>query len=99
MKKNLFATSAEVVKSVWNRYGLSEKEWLDLSPEDRVTHYNRNRRRSPNVNMFEWPSDLMWSYSHDPYFHTPQMEPCKRPDVSSKECPCNMCVGKIGIAR
>jgi hypothetical protein len=83
----------------WDYYGLTKEQWEAMAPIERVVHYNRNLPRgcTHKANIADWPVDLIDSYSHDPYFHTAHMEPCQRPAVSMKECPCQMCRGRIGI--
>jgi hypothetical protein len=85
----------------WNRYGMSGSEWDALQPEERVVHYNRNLsgRCEHKANLSDWPVDLRDSYSHDTYFHTAHMETCQKPKVQMKDCPCQMCRGRIGTGR
>lgn len=87
---------------IWNRYGFSESEWLAMTTEQREVHYTR-QRKCEHPYEYDGPSwsggtnleSLRTSYSHDPYFHTAHMAPCKRPG----ECDCQMCLMKIGISR
>lgn len=85
---------------LWDRYGLSENEWRNLSVEQREIHYNRLERCNhpyayPGV-AGDLSNDLLQEpYSHDPYFHTAHMEPCQKPN----ECFCQMCANKIGLSR
>jgi hypothetical protein len=85
-------------EKTWNRHGLTEAEWSALTPEDRVVHYNRNCSCEHKANIHDWPVDLRESYSFDPYFNTAHMEVCQRPKVSIKDCPCQMCKARIGVA-
>jgi len=93
---------------VWDRYGLSEKEWAALTMEQRETHYNRNRKcehpyeykgieTEPGVfyKCDDW--SLQEQYSHDPYFHTAHMIRCRKKD--DPKCDCQMCANKIGQMR
>jgi len=93
------ANKNTALEQIWDRYSLSEEEWAALSKEERVIHYNRQNICEHKATAFDWPVDLRESYSMDPYFHTAHMDRCRRPQVSIDECPCPMCVMKIGIQR
>jgi hypothetical protein len=97
----------EDFERIFNRYGFSEKEWADLSTEQREVHYARQ-----NVCDHSYEYEGIWvdketviktderlrpQYSMDPYFHTGHMFPCRL--KTEPECDCQMCVQKIGIAR
>jgi hypothetical protein len=83
----------------WDRYGLTEKQWADLTPEQREIHYERNRQCShPYVFApIEGYGDLLREpFSFDPYAHTPHMEKCL---AYKNKCDCAMCLNKVGLAR
>lgn len=86
-------------KNVWKRCGLTEDEWNQLTEGERIIHYNRQNICEHKTSVDEWPDDLKEAYSHDPYFHTAHMIKCERPEKTIDECPCQMCVMKIGIPR
>lgn len=52
------------------------QEWLNLTPEQRVIHYNRNLPvNCPHTaRLGDWPKDLQESYSFDPYAHVSHSE-------------------------
>lgn len=93
---------------VWNRFGMSESEWSALTMEQREVHYERQRTCN---HPYEYPGietepgvfykgedwSLKDQYSHDPYFHTAHMFPCRK--KTDPKCDCQMCAQKFGIAR
>jgi hypothetical protein len=82
----------------WLRYGLTDLAWNDLSPIERVEHYNRQlpiRGCNHKANFFEWPEELRDCYSRDPYFHIAHMEICSH----KTDCYCQMCANRIGHPR
>jgi hypothetical protein len=94
----------DAIKFSANRYGLSEKEWDALTMEQREIHYNRQNVCEhpyvyPGIAGDKSDDRLREAYSHDPYFHTAHMIPCKRPMLSINQCDCQMCSQKIGIIR
>ena len=87
---------------IWNRYGLTESQWGQLTTEERELQYQRADvcEHPYKFDGPEWSSDtrpysLRTAYSFDPYFHTAHMDKCLRP----AECFCQMCANKIGIPR
>jgi hypothetical protein len=94
-----FGNSAEVDEPVGPRYdyyGMSQAEWYALTPEQRVTHYNRVKACDHVCDMASWPPDLVLGYSYDPAAHTPHMIPHL---PFNADCVCQMCDLKIGIER
>src|SRR5450755_2270339 len=87
-------------KKVWDYYGLSSEAWTNLTTHEREVHYNRVRAcdhvyEYSGVEGNNADERLRWQDSHDPYFATPHMMAC----THELKCPCQMCVGQIGIAR
>ena len=78
---------------------MEQSEWLALTPEQRVIHYNRNCSCEHKASPANWPADLIEGFSFDPYFHTAHLQTCERPVKSINECECQMCLGKFGIER
>lgn len=102
MKKSRYEELANVSESVWNRYGLTESQWAQLTTEEREIHYGRSdacehpyRYDGPDWSGDTGPYSLRTAYSFDPYFHSAHMDKCLRP----AECFCQMCANKIGISR
>lgn len=94
---------------VWNRYGFSELEWAAMTTQEREIHYNRQKKcehpyeyDGPSWSNETIPESLRTAYSHNPYFHTAHMDPCKRwaikpPARWAIECNCQMCLGNFGL--
>jgi hypothetical protein len=81
---------------------MSKSEWYALTTEEREIHYNRNRPCEHEYKYPEWVYALIGDrlreeFSYDPYFNTAHMIPCQRPVKSVEECPCQMCVERIGL--
>lgn len=62
--------------------------WLKLTPEQRVTQYNRHRKSwQPEVKLSDWDARMHEAYSMDPYQHARIMLPCLAPE----RCECQTC--------
>lgn len=104
MKKSRFMNSAdggddEPSGPVFDRYGMSEKAWLALTPEQRVTHYNRLVECEHKADIESWPVELRESYSFDPYFHVAHSTVHTAKGFFDATCECQSCVNDIGIER
>lgn len=86
----------EEVGPVSSYYGLSRAQWYDMTPVQRVTHYNRQNKCEHVLDIESWPELLRESWSYDPYTHTAHMIAHKPQDET---CTCQGCDLKIGISR
>lgn len=97
----------EDFKKIFNRYGFSEKDWSDLTTEQREVHYSRQHVCdhpyeyegiwTDKTTVVKTDERLRPQYSIDPYFHTAHMFPCRL--KTDHKCDCQMCANKIGIER
>lgn len=103
MNKSKYEKLAGPAEAQWNRYGLSESEWMGLSTEDREIHYNRWRVTHTNCDHpydgSKVPEALRGAYSFDPYYHTAHMIPHSIEKFFQGTCPCQTCQLGFGIER
>jgi hypothetical protein len=71
--------------------------WMDLTPEQRVTHYNRTKPSwAPLADINSWPDALREAFSFDPYFNTPNGPLHDVKKFFTRSCDCIQCRAKIG---
>ena len=109
MSKTKYEQSAhpDPEEKQWTRYGLTEDAWNALSIDERITHYHRQDVCAhayvyPGIETGKGVFDLNDKrledqYSHDPYFHSTHIYPCRMKD--DPKCDCQMCANKIGQMR
>lgn len=81
--------------------GGHQQSWMDLTPEQRVLHYNRNLPKgcTHKASLFDWPVELRHAFSFDPYFHVAHGMPHTAAGFFSGTCECEACVNDIGLER
>lgn len=76
--------------------------WMDLTPAERVAHYNRNLAYgcTHKASIFDWPPDLVMAYSFDPYAHVSHDDVHHSKEAFfARTCECNACVRNVGLEK
>lgn len=78
--------------------GAHPQGWMDLTPQQRVIHYNRNLPGGCDhrADLEFWPEALREAWSFDPYAHVAHIDLCFK---SAGDCDCQTCEGNFGIWR